>query len=556
MFATLRRHQKWFWAAIIAVVIPSFVIFFTPDANMGFGGGGNFGTISGRAISQEEYANGYREAELRHLFSYGEWPGRDTSRQGGFDVDREARNRVLMVRKLKEYGVHVSDDAVGKWIANAFRDRRQNTFRMDSYEQFVRKTLAEHGIRERDFERFVRNEVAIQQMIAVFGLPGRLVTPREAEAQYRQENEQNETEAVVFSMTNYLANVSITPSALSQFYSNRLVNYRIPERVQVRYIRFNVTNYLAEAAQRVSKETNLTQILNSIYQQQGPNYFTGADGKPLPEAEAKEKIKERLAHDFALQIARRNAGSFAVTLDKMGPQKLANFNTLAASSNLTMTVTEPFSESDGPRGLAVMDNFARVAFALTADEPMAPPLNGEDGIYVIGLEKRIPSELPALEVIKDRVTDEYRRSQAMSLARAEGDKFHEKLTNSLAQGKTFEAACKDAKVTAIKLPKFARSTRSLDDLDERLDLSHLKELAAELTPGKASRLTYTRDGGFVLYLANRLPVDDAVMKKELPDFMKNMRQSQMYESFAAWVNQQIALAKITEPGGKKTTAEK
>ena len=55
----------------------------------------------------------------------------------------------------------------------------------------------------------------------------------EAEAAYRQENEQLSTEVVLYSVSNYLAGVEVTPATLGQFYTNNMSLYRIPDRVQV-----------------------------------------------------------------------------------------------------------------------------------------------------------------------------------------------------------------------------------------------------------------------------------------------------------------------------------
>jgi hypothetical protein len=388
--------------------------------------------------------------------------------------------------------------------------------------------------------------------VSIYGLNGRLVAPQEAEYLFRHEHDEYQTEAAVFSATNYLSSVTINPAALSQFYSNRLAAYRIPERVQVSYIKFDLTNQLAEADQQLAKQTNLTQLINGLYLQQGENYFTGSDGKPLPEAEAKIKIKEQLRHEFALQSARKKAGVFAVELFKMAPQKEANL-AIMASNQYPVVVTEPFSEYEGPKGLLVMENFTRAAFSLTPDEPFAPPMNGEDGVFIMALHKKLAAEFPSFDSIKDKVTEDYRRSQALSIARQQGQKFYEAATNSVAQGKSFADICKEAKVTPVTVPNFSLSTRSLATLDERLDLPSIKEQAVKLQPGKIGSFMISRDGGFVLHMRGTEPVSEAVVKTDLPEFIKSMRQSRMYEAFGSWLNQQITEARLTAPPTGKTT---
>src|SRR5690242_4825097 len=149
MFGTIRRHQKWLWIVISTVTIISFVAFFSPNRRRQAGWTGprdQVGSINGRAITRDQYAQAYREAELRYLFSYGDWPGNDAaSRQSGV-IERETRNRLVLLDKVNELDIQVGEPAVAEWIADTFRDRTDKTFRKDSYENFVKNVLPSHGL--------------------------------------------------------------------------------------------------------------------------------------------------------------------------------------------------------------------------------------------------------------------------------------------------------------------------------------------------------------------------------------------------------------------------
>jgi hypothetical protein len=66
MFAHIRKHQQWLFIVIIAVVIVSFVVFFTPSVGTGGGGGGGtgsnatIGTIDDQPVTQQEYYDAYK----------------------------------------------------------------------------------------------------------------------------------------------------------------------------------------------------------------------------------------------------------------------------------------------------------------------------------------------------------------------------------------------------------------------------------------------------------------------------------------------------------------
>jgi len=75
MFGTIRKHQKWLWAVIITLTIISFVIFFSPYSKMNSGvrRSGNYGSINGQRVTDQDYINAYREVDLAHFLMTGRW---------------------------------------------------------------------------------------------------------------------------------------------------------------------------------------------------------------------------------------------------------------------------------------------------------------------------------------------------------------------------------------------------------------------------------------------------------------------------------------------------
>src|SRR6266404_1363603 len=309
MFGTIRKHQTWLWAVIITITIVSFVFFFSPYSkfNSGRRGPVNLGSLSGQAISEEEYSETRNEIYLRYFFMNGNWPD-EAAKNSGFDPQRDTYYRILLIRKQADMAIHISPEIVAQVAKEMVRPFEK--MRITSPTMFVEQILQPKGFQVDDFERFVRHELGLQELISTVGLAGKLVTPKEATGLYVREHEDLATEAVFFSATNYLASVTPTPEASSQFYSNRVANYRIPERMQVSYVKFDLTNFLAEADQEMAKTTNLTQRIDAVYQQRGTNYYKDAKS---PE-EAKEKIREEMRKELSIFDARKKASAFATDL--------------------------------------------------------------------------------------------------------------------------------------------------------------------------------------------------------------------------------------------------
>lgn len=548
MFDSIRRHQKWLWILISAAVIVSFVIFFTPDAGRGLGGAGgspDYGTIAGRTISRDEAYAAFNEARLRYrLFSgTGTWPDEDNSGRQFFNQDRETQTRLFIIETLRQMNFQVSEKAVADWVASVFVDPDRR-FRSDLYQGFIKNVLQPRGMNAETLLQFARHEIGLQHLIQIAGQTGQLIPPQEVETLFRSQNEQFQSSVVLFAASNHAASVTIDPAGLATFFTNQMARYRIPERVQVSYVQFDTTNFLAEADSLLGQRTNLAQIIDAIYTQRGTNEFRESDGRPMAADAAKALIQSELRLNQALLRARTKATDFAdelFELHEKQPNQADQLDQLASAKGLTSKTTEPF-DTTGPRGLALPPDFTRAAYRLTPEEPNSPPIVSSNHVYVIALKRRIPSEVPALETIQARVTDDYRQHLATEAARQAGRTFHQNLTNGLAQGKSWDALCAEAGVAPVKLPDFSPATRFLPEIESKVSLALLRSAVTELQANKPSRFVEFRDGGFVAYLHARNPVNEDKLKSDLSAFADELRQERQYEAFNEWLRRQRELA--------------
>jgi len=537
MFGTIRKHQKWLWAVIITVTIVTFVIYFGPqsrvNSNVRYA---NHGSIDGRKITDQDFLDAWREVHLHHFVINGRWPEED--KRSGFDPERETYQWLLVVRKQEELGIRVGDQATQQMARQMLAAFERSG--LSSSQVFFEKVLAQRGYGVDDFERFVRHFVGIQELINVIGLSGKLIPPEQVKALYQRDHQELATDAVFFWATNYEAKVQVPPDALAQFYTNREVNYAIPERVQVAYVWFNVTNYLPQAQTQI---TNLNEIVDANYQRMGTN---------LPPEEAKAKLRDQLIRQEATYLARAKATAFADVLFDTNPPKpegqkqpalsnnqpLQSLKQLAESNNLPFQVSGPFDRDSTPKDLEVGPEFAKTAFALNPEEPYSQPVIGEDGVYVLALDKKIPRETPPLDQIRDRVTADYKRAQAMRMAQQDAAGLAASATNGFAQGKSFTNICAEANVKMLPLPPFSISTRSLKEVEDSVPLSQVKQAAFGTSPGKVAPVVPTSEGAMVLYVAAKLPLAPANEAKDLPTYLAQLRRTRQQEAFDEWLRRQ------------------
>ena len=86
----------------------------------------------------------------------------------------------------------------------------------------------------------------------------------------------------------------------------------------------------------------------------------------------------------------------------------------------------------------------------------------------------------------------------------------------------------------MELPPFSLSTRALPEAESHIPLNQLKQIAWGTAPGKVSPFQMTADGGVVVYVKAKLPLDEAEMKKLLPAFTREVHRSRQNEAFNEW----------------------
>ena len=94
-------------------------------------------------------------------------------------------------------------------------------------------------------------------------MSGKLITPKEAAVIYRRENEPMDTELVTFPTTKYFPHTTPDEKEIEDFYTKRQADYRMPDRIQVYYIEFIASNYLAKAEKHWA-QTSMTMLSRTI----------------------------------------------------------------------------------------------------------------------------------------------------------------------------------------------------------------------------------------------------------------------------------------------------
>ena len=534
MIGTIRKHSKWLWIVIAFLTIVSFVVFMGAGpvrSGSGPSSKNPYGVIYGQPVTAQEFVQARNGFYIYYRLHYGQWP----DKAPGFnrdDIERETYIRLLLAREAARMDIHVSDEELVTAATEFLRTAAGSNGQPIPIQEFVRQFLQPAGLTLVDLQNFLRDELVVQQMVQTLGLAGALVTPQEAGLIYDRENQEVSAQVVLFSASNYLAKATITPASVATFYTNNMAAYREPDRVQISYVAFDVTNFLAQSKAEWAK-TNLEENVEAYYAQNAAHY---ADAK-TPD-EAKSRIREQLIHMRALADARQAANDFASALFAMEPVKPENFTSLAKQKNLSVITAAPFDANYGPRDFDAPSALIKSAFELNEQVPFAGPFVSQDAVYVIALDHQIPSSIPSLEQIHSQVSRDLQHQEAISMARAAGTNFHVSLSIQLSLGKTFAQAAIAAAQTPLVLSPFSLSTPEIAEIGDHADIRQIKQAAFTTEPGHVSQFVPTADGGFVMFVQDMLPINEAKKTADMPQFLAQVRRARQSEAFNLWIQRE------------------
>ena len=253
----------------------------------------------------------------------------------------------------------------------------------------------------------------------------------------------------------------------------------------------------------------------------------------LPDAEKALKGKERLE---ALQKLANNADEFV----QAALAKDAKFDEIAARYKVKVNETGEFAQPQPDPALAKIPGAVEAAFNLNQGDASADIVRTEEGFYILHLESITPSRLLTFDEAKQKLTGQLRNErahEAMSLKAAE---IRNKIDADVRAGKTFAYATKTQGVKVEAFPPSSLAEPNLDKPDGR----EIVGKAIEMNDGQLSDFVSTQDGGLLVHLDKRAPIDEAKFEKEKTAQSEDYARGRREAAFREWLRLQRVAAKI------------
>jgi hypothetical protein len=153
------------------------------------------------------------------------------------------------------------------------------------------------------------------------------------------------------------------------------------------------------------------------------------------------------------------------------------------------------------------------------------------------MHSRLPSEAPKYEDVRERVAKDYEFYESAMATRTNGLNIANTVSNAMAGGKSFIAACVEAKAQPVVLPPFSLNATNIPEVEKHMNLTQFKQTMFMTPVGKVSSFLQNNDGGgYILIVQQKLPVDEARLAVALPDYMNKIRQGRQGEAVNMWVS--------------------
>ena len=523
------KHHRIIFGIFSVIIIIAFMDFLTPgtgfvDAFRNNGSRAAAGEIFGKTVSYNELSEQIR-IDMLSAQVFMNMPINQSMREM---LETQSFFNMASLRAAKDAGITVSDDEVGKFLRNFFRDDA-GKFNAEVYRNFVDNYLAAEGFNEEDLNEAARQYLTLAKFQSAQAASV-VVTPAELKTFYNMLNEQYEVLTGEFNIADFEKSVKVEDAALNEFFMANRGKYIIPAQVQAQVVEFTYDKYRNDAIKNVKEEQ-----MKSFYEQNKHLFGEVKDGKF--EVKEFDKVKDEvrssaiaaMARDMALNAAQQfGVNAYEAVGNVPAEQRLATFRKILADNKLQAKATGKFQATDKVAGAIAEPALVNELASVFADVPISNAVPGEKAAFVGYVTELIPSREAELAEVKAQVTADFVRAEALKAARSRADEVVAKLN-------AIPAEQRIARVQAMTNPKF-KAVKKFTIIEGSPELGFGAAAVADLQPGEIAPVMPTANGVQLLVLVKRTaPEKPYADDPQLASMFRSYKNSMLQMEFNAYL---------------------
>lgn len=524
----------------LALVIVSLVVGIKDDIFRGGIGGQAVYRINGRSYSDKEF---------KHLGSGAFELVGGLARAGDFSLyqflielaqgatseedagEKFFINRIILREAKDEFGIHPGDEEITDYIRSlqAFADKN-GKFSQETYNNFIEKGIGRLGMTESGLRELASDAIASRKLNSIVG--GGLVLNRDALVANRALADQM--------ISGSTARIDIAP-----------VKAGIqPKDEEIKSYWESIQDAFMTAPKR--KFTYFIATPKPVAKAAQSN-----DNAALNDEQKKQKQQEQDA--VAKEASRKNQIELDALVDdfsfSLEEQKGAGFEELAAKNQWQVKTTGMFSKDEAPEDLTIklrstsldgkaIDELFRI-------EPTNDPLSkfsqpiavGDNQWLVARLDGEEKPRAKTFEEARDEARAQFIEQKAAEALRKASHAASEKIKNSLAAGKSFAAAAKEAGIADSNVKAFSK-LKSSDPADSATRPSALFENSSTVDTGSLAAPVIEKDRAFIVHVTAREITADLKAEESVKTLIESSAIQNESLAFGNWLRERLSKAKV------------
>ncbi len=551
--------NKFVWIGFTFLIVVAF-------AFMGMAGSGDArdradrqaaGTLFGESISAETFRRAYANTYMGVLLAVGQQISITE------EVDRELRRmtwkRLASLMKAEQMGLRTSDREVVAAIRSYPMFQQNGRFSTETYQQFVNQYLMAMGFSAGQFEEHVAEELVLDKLRQALA-QAVWIPPAEIDQAIRTLGDSFEVSYVRIDDDAVGEIDPLETEAVRAFFENDPERFMRPAQVQVRFVRFPVEAFEDEVEiteEQVRAHYDLNQEMYTREEvAETPDDHAEEDDDlfrittTIPFEEVQAEIEESLRREAAARRAADVAMDFVVSLIPDRHGEAASFEAAAETFNRDIESLPPFDRHTVPEGIDAGPDFVRAAFDLRphAEYYFSDPVEGEEYLYVIALDERIPERVPEFEEVADEVRQAAEQAERARQRTAWAEGFVQTAKQHLADGESWSDVAQQFDLSASTPLRFSAA----DGLAERPYGNQLVRAVLAHNAGEITEPVRVGNAYLVVYVQERDEVDPMLYADFRPQIAASLAQERAAVLFGEWQQQLLQEAEFTTADDRET----
>ncbi|MGE9294472.1 MAG: hypothetical protein ACQKBW_12730 [Puniceicoccales bacterium] len=433
----IQRHHKWFFGALLIVIIVAFV--FTVGAVPGIGSPNRSeytrDFLGFNLSSDQVQQNLARGVEMSYILS-----GRNPQ---SVNLEDAMKQRAVMLYLANTLEIpSPGEKQVAQYIQSlpAFTDPQTGQFSNNVYTTFLDNVSNSSRYSEQVVADIIAQDWRIQRAAEAVSGPGYVLSYL-AEQQEAQARTSWSVETAVMSSEGFQTVVDVKDDELQTYFEQAGERYKLPAQMTLNYVFFPAKDYAAKVPEPTEEQ------LEAYYIRNISQWEKTEDGAAKPFEDVRDAVAKAWRQPQAVNMATEAASQLTVDIYKAytakkiasGEQALLDF---VKNGGYTVKATPAFGGQELPKDFPLPLKAVQAGASLKDRRLYSDAIPGPEGAYVVFRGELIPAKMPKLEDVRESVVADYKTAKTSEAFTAFGEKIHNELQQTVDKGDSFTAVAR------------------------------------------------------------------------------------------------------------------